>query len=187
MWNKETTCCTSFNSLSILPYISSYFSPYLYNMSLKSSSIASWTRMISSLVSVVSNWGLLAHVFFLVEGFFGEIFLFYIVIVPIGGSSSGGVVDLPPPFPSSPSSSPPPGKPDQLYSKPLSSTSLCISWTSSYFFFFIIPLECLACSSWVTMELPMVLVSDISTSTIGTRNSFGHSFVICSISSSIIL
>jgi hypothetical protein len=81
--------------------------------------------MISSSVSMVSNWGLLAHVFFLAEGFFGETFLFYIVIVPIRGSLSGGVLDLPPPFPSSPSSpppylsalsSPPPSEPNPLYS-----------------------------------------------------------------------
>jgi hypothetical protein len=50
----------------------------------------------SSYVSVASNWGLLAHVFFLAEGFYGETFLFYGIIVSIGGYFGG--VASPSPF-----------------------------------------------------------------------------------------
>jgi hypothetical protein len=56
-------------------------------MSLEASSMALWTKMMSSSMSMVSNRGFLAHVFFLAEGFCGEIFLF--CGVSIGGSFSG--------------------------------------------------------------------------------------------------
>jgi hypothetical protein len=46
-------------------------------------------------MSVASNWGLLAHIFFLVEGFSGETFLFCGVTILVGGSFSG--VALPSP------------------------------------------------------------------------------------------
>jgi hypothetical protein len=38
----------------------------------------------SSSVSITSSWGLLVQVFFLVEGFCGETFLFFNVFVSIG-------------------------------------------------------------------------------------------------------
>jgi hypothetical protein len=165
-------------------------------MSLEASSIAPRTRLISSSMSVASNWGLLARIFFLVEGFSGETFLFCDVTIPTGGSSSGGVIVSPPPFPSSPSSPPPcpsasssplPSELDALSSEALSSSSLSISWTYSFFFFFFVPLDFLTCSTQVTMGLPMVSVSKSSTSAMGTRNSSDHSFVICFVYSSISL
>jgi hypothetical protein len=41
------------------------------------------------LMSMASNWGLLARVFFLAEGFCGETFLFCSVTVSVGGSFGG--------------------------------------------------------------------------------------------------
>jgi hypothetical protein len=121
----------------------------------------------SSSMRVASNLGLLAHVFFLAEGFFGETFLFCGVTVPTGGSSRGGVVASPPPCSFSPSSPPPcpstssfpsPGELEPLSSEELSFSLLSISWTSFSFLFFFVPLDCLTCSTHVTMGLPMVLV-----------------------------
>jgi hypothetical protein len=77
-------------------------------------------------MSVASNWGLLACVFFLVEGFFGETFLLCGVTISTRGSSSGGVVASPPPCSSPPSSPPPcPSTSSSLSEKnPLSSEAL---------------------------------------------------------------
>jgi hypothetical protein len=143
---------------------------------------------------VASNCGLFSCIFFLAEGFFGETFLFCGVTFPTEGSSGGGVVASPPHFYSSPSSpplcpsalsSPPPRNLDLLYLVELSSSSLSMPWTSSLFFFFFVVMDCPTCSTHVTMGLPMVSVLDNSTWATGTRNSSSHSFVICSIYSSI--
>jgi hypothetical protein len=191
---KQTNWCTSFNSFSIILYISFCFTPYLCSMSSNASSIDFRTRLMSSSMRVDSNCGLLAHILFLAEGFFGETFLFNGVTIPIGGSSGG--VASPPPYYSSPSSpppcpfsssSPPLGELNLLSSESLSSSSLSISWTSSYFFFFFVPLDCLTCSTHVTMGLPMVSMLDNFASNIGTINSSGHLLLICSISSSVSL
>jgi hypothetical protein len=101
---EQIACCTSFNSFFILPYSSSCFTPYLCKMSLEASSMAPWTKTDIVFMSIASNWGLLACVFFLVKGFFGETFLFCGVIVSAGGSFGG--VASPSPF-FSPSSPPP--------------------------------------------------------------------------------
>jgi hypothetical protein len=144
-------------------------------------------------VKLASNCGLLAHILFLPEDFFGETFLLCGVTVPVGGSS--GSVASPPPCssslsspPSCPStsSSPPTGESESLYPEALSSSSLSMSWTSTFFCFFFVSLDCLTCSTRVTIELPMVSDSSSSSSMKGTRNSSGHSSVIYSISSSII-
>jgi hypothetical protein len=146
--------CTSFNSFSNLPYSSSCFTPYLCRMSSEASSMTPRTRLISSSVSVASNWGLLAHVFFLAEGFYEETFLFCGVSA---GGYFGGVASpspffspsSPPPYPSAWSSSPPPpaGEPNPFSSEALSSSSVSIFWTSSYFFFFFVLLDCPTCST----------------------------------------
>jgi hypothetical protein len=102
-------------------------------MSSKASSIALWTKLVSSSVRVTSNCGLLACIFFLAKGFFEETFLFCGVTFPKGGSS-GGVASSPP-FSSSPSSpppcpfassSPPSSEPKRLYPKVFSSSSLSV-------------------------------------------------------------
>jgi hypothetical protein len=139
---------------------------------------------------VASNWGLVACVFFLAEGFYGETFLFCGVTISVGGYFGG--VASPPPCSSPPSfpstlSPPPPSEPYRFSSEALSSSSVSIFWNSSYLFFFFVPLDCSTCSTWVTMGLPMVSVSENSASTTGTRNSSGHSFVIFSMYSSISL
>jgi hypothetical protein len=130
------------------------------------------------------------RVFFLAKGFYRETFLFCGVTVSAGGYFDGVASPSPHFSPSSPppcpfSSSPPPSKPDLFSSEALSSSSVSIFWTSSYFFFFFVPLDCLTCSTRVTMGLPMVSMSESYTSLTGTRNSFDHSFVICSMSSSV--
>jgi hypothetical protein len=205
---KRTTCCTSFNSLSILSYNSTCFSSYLCNMSSEASSISPWTRLMSSSVRVASNYGLLACIFFLAEGFFGVTFFFGGVTVTIGGSSGDGVLapangDLasPPPFSYSPSSPPPypfaSSSPSLSDLDPLSpevssssSSSLSMSWTSTcflHFLCFFIPLDCTTCSARVTFRLHIVSTSDKSASMTGTRNAFGQSFIIYSISASVSL
>jgi hypothetical protein len=114
---------------------------------------------------MASKWGLLVRIFFLAEGFCGETFLFYGVIVSVGGSV--GNVSLPPPYSSHPpcpsNSSPPPlGESDPLSLEAFSSSSVSISLTSSYFFFFFIPLDYPTSSTWVKMGLLMVSVSKSS-------------------------
>jgi hypothetical protein len=47
------------------------------------------TKMMFSSVRMAYNWGLLAHVFFLAEGFYGETFLLYGVTILEGGSFNG--------------------------------------------------------------------------------------------------
>jgi hypothetical protein len=79
--------CISFNSFSTLSYSSSRFVPYLYKMSLDTSSISPWIRPMSSSMSVASIWGLLARVFFLAEGFCRETFLFFDAFVSVGDPS----------------------------------------------------------------------------------------------------
>jgi hypothetical protein len=139
--------------------------------------------MMSSSVSMASNWGLFLHVFFIVECFYGETFLFYGVTISTGGSFSG--VDLPPPCSSAPpcpysSSPPPPSETDTFYSETLSSSLVSISWTSSCFFVFIIPLDCPTCSTQVNKGLPMVSMLESYASMTGARTSSGHSLVMFS-------
>jgi hypothetical protein len=109
-------------------------------MSSKVSDITAMMRSISSTVSIVCKWGLLAHDFFHVEGFFGETFFFLDVSVSIRGYL--GNVTLPYSFlyssPSSSSlstSSPPPPLGE---SGVVSSDVMCISCTSSFFFFLLL-------------------------------------------------
>jgi hypothetical protein len=142
---------------------------------------------------VASNWGLLARVFFLAEGFCGEAFLFCRVVVSVGGSF-GGVSfpyplfspSSPPPYPSTSSPPPPPREIDPFPSEALFSSSVYSSWNSSFFFFFF-ALVCPTCLTRVTKGIPMMSASEIYTSATSTRNSSNHSLVICSMSSSIIL
>jgi hypothetical protein len=145
------TYCISFNSFSTLPYNSSFFAPYLYKISSDASSMAPWTRLISSSVSMASNWGFLARVFFLVEGFCREPFPFCGVFVSVRGYFSG--VASPSPFfsPSSPppfpfTSSPPLSETDPFPLESMSSSSVSILWTSSFLFFFF-ALDCPVCST----------------------------------------
>jgi hypothetical protein len=130
-------------------------------MSSEVSSIAPRTQLMSSSVRVASNYGLLGHIFILAEGFFEVIFLFCGVTVPIGGYSSGVASppppcsyspSSPPPYPST-SSPPPPSKPDPLSPEvfSLSSSSFSMSWISPCFSCFFIPLDCLTCSTHVTI------------------------------------
>jgi hypothetical protein len=143
-------------------------------------------RSITSTVSIVCDWGLLAHAFFHAEGFFGETFIFLDFSTSVRGSLGG--VTLPCSclsslffsswFTSSPP--PPPGE-----SGTISSDALFISCTSSFFFF----LELLgpSYSSRVTTGFSMRSGSESSVYLTSTRNFAGHSLVISSIYSSVSL
>jgi hypothetical protein len=178
----QIACSISFNSFSTLSYNSSCFTPYLYKRSSYASSMASWTKMMSSSMSVASSCGLLALVLFLVEGFCGETFLFCSVTVSVRGSfdsvaspSSFFSPSSPPPFPFT--LSPPPRESDPFPSKSLSSSLVSIFWTSSFFFFFF-ALDYPTCLTWVTRGILMMSVPKSYASLIGTRNFFGHYFMI---------
>jgi hypothetical protein len=144
-------CWMSLSSFSILSYIDSFFSPCLCKISYEASSTAMMMSLILFTVSTFCDLGLLAWVFFHVEGFYGEKLCFFDVSTSIRGSF-GGVTS---PFyflsPSSPpsswftSSSPPPpaGESGAVSSNALSFSSLSMSYTSSFsFFFFIFALLC---------------------------------------------
>jgi hypothetical protein len=120
------------------------------------------------------------------------------VLAPTNGDKGRSTIALPPTFSSSPSypppcpsasSSPPPGELDPLSSEfsYSSSSSPSMSWNSTYFlcsFYFFIPLDFLTSSSHITIGILIFFVSDNFSFAMGTRNSFGHSLIICSISSS---
>jgi hypothetical protein len=142
-------------------------------------------RSASSTVSTFCDRSLLARDFFRAEGFCGETFLFLDVSSSIGGSF-GGVTS---PFSClsySPSSSwftssppPPPSESDAV-----SSDALFMSYTSSFFLFFLVLLGP-SHSIWVTKGLLMMSGLKSSVYLTGTRNSFGHSLDISFMSSSI--
>jgi hypothetical protein len=162
-------------------------------VSSKASSTTAIIRSTSSSLSMDFILGLLAHFFFLNEGLCRETFFFFDVSALVGGSFGSVTSPLSCFYPSSPPSSwftlsPPPlaGELGLLSSKVLSSSSISIFYTSSFFFFFF-TLVCPSCSTWVTKGLPMMSGLEISASLTGTRNSAGHSLVISSIYSSVIL
>jgi hypothetical protein len=124
-------CCISFSSFSNLSYIFFYFAPYLCKRYSDTSSIAPRTRLISSFLSVASSWGLLVQVFFISEGFCGETFLFFVVIVSVGGSFSNVASPSPCFSPSSPppspfTSYPPPSESDPYSFEAFHSSSVSI-------------------------------------------------------------
>jgi len=152
----------SFISFSICSYNTSLFSPYHCKIYSKASSTTTMIILTPFYMSVAFILGLLAHIFFLIEGFSGEAFFFCEVSVPTRGSwcdvaSPYSYISpsSPPPSPLPWSYPPPFGEPDPSSSEALSSSSISICCTSTFFFIFF-ALFCLTCSTRVTKGLPLM-------------------------------